>query len=83
MNLNCKPLLNNVVCHKLNQKVNEFDQEIDMILSNKQKSKALIRLHGSAGWSAPLMFANTEDRFSRVVAQIMMTYHRKVKMELK
>ena len=83
MNLNCKPLLNHVVCHKLNQKVNEYDQELDMILSNKRITKALIRLHGSAGWSVPLMFANTEDRFSRVVAQIMMTYHHKVKKELK
>ena len=30
----------------------------------------LIRLRGYAGWSAPLLFANPEDRFSRVVAQL-------------
>ena len=30
----------------------------DMILSNKRIRKALIRLHGCAGWSAPLLFAN-------------------------
>ena len=34
-----------------------------MILSNKGITKALIRLRGCAGWSAPLLFANTEDRF--------------------
>ena len=41
-----------------------------MILSNKQIIKALIRLCRCAGWSAPLLFANTEDRFSHVEAQI-------------
>ena len=29
-----------------------------MILSIKQITKALIRLRGCAGWSAPLLFAN-------------------------
>ena len=29
------------------------------MLSNKRITKALIRLRGCAGWSAPLMFANT------------------------
>ena len=29
-----------------------------MILSNKRKAKALIRLRGCAGWSAPLLFTN-------------------------
>ena len=28
----------------------------------------LIRLHGWAGWSAPLSFANREDSFFRIVA---------------
>ena len=32
--------------------------------------KALIRLSGCAGWSAPFLFANPEDRFSRAVAQL-------------
>ena len=27
------------------------------MLSTQQKTKALIRLHGSAGWSVPLLFA--------------------------
>ena len=30
---------------------------LDMILSKKRITKALIRLHGGAGWSAPLLFA--------------------------
>ena len=34
--------------------------------SNKRITKALIRLRGCAGWSVPLLFANTEDRISRV-----------------
>ena len=29
---------------------------LDMIISNKQITKALIRLRGCAGWSAPLLF---------------------------
>ena len=41
-----------------------------MILSNKQITMALIRLRGSAGWSARLLFANPKDRFFRVKAQI-------------
>ena len=31
---------------------------LDMILSNKRVIKALIRLLGCAGWSAPVLFAN-------------------------
>ena len=39
---------------------------LDMILSNKQITKALIRLCGCAGWSAPLLFANSQIQvFSR------------------
>ena len=41
-----------------------------MIFSNKQIAKALIRLHGCAGWSAPLLFANPEDKFSRIEAKV-------------
>ena len=37
-----------------------------MILSKKRITKALIRLRGCAGWSAPVLFANPEDRFSHV-----------------
>ena len=29
---------------------------------------ALISLHGCTGWSAPLLFPNSEDRFFRVEA---------------
>ena len=43
-----------------------------IILSNKQITKVLIRLRRCAGWSAPLLFATPEDRFSRVEAQIEM-----------
>ena len=39
-----------------------------MILSNKHITKALIGLHGCTGWSAPLLFVNPKDRFSRVEA---------------
>ena len=38
----------------------------EMILSNKRITKALIRLRGCAGWSAPLLFANPRRQvFSR------------------
>ena len=43
-----------------------------MILSNKRMTKVLIRLHECAGWSVSLLFANTEDGFSRTEAQIVM-----------
>ena len=39
---------------------------LDMILSNKRITKAVIRLFGCAGWSAHLQFANPEGRVSRV-----------------
>ena len=43
-----------------------------MILSIKRITKALIRLHGCAVWSAPELFAkNPKDRFSRNEVQIM------------
>ena len=42
-----------------------------MVLSKKRITKALIRLRGCAGWSAPVLFANPEDRFSRVEAHII------------
>ena len=41
-----------------------------MTLSKKRKTKALIRLCGSTGWSAPLLIATPEDRVSRVEAHI-------------
>ena len=44
---------------------------LDMILSRKRITKALIRLRGCAGWSAPLLFAQPDDRFSRLEAQII------------
>ena len=43
---------------------------LDMILSNKQITKVLIRLCGCAGWSAPLLFAKPENRISRDEAYI-------------
>ena len=46
---------------------------LDMILSNKPITKVLIRLHRCAGWSAPLLSANPEDRFSHVEAHIKMS----------
>ena len=38
----------------------------DKIHSNKRITKVLIRLCRCVGWSAPLLFTNPEDRFSRV-----------------
>ena len=48
-----------------------------MIIFDKQITKALTRLRGCTVWSAPLLFANPEDRFSRLEAQlypIILTY---------
>ena len=42
-----------------------------MILSKKRITKALISLRGCAGWSAPLLLANPEGRFSRVEAHLL------------
>ena len=41
---------------------------LDMILSNRGITKALIKLYRCAGWSVPLLLANSENRFSRVEA---------------
>ena len=38
------------------------------MLSRKWITKPLIRLRTSAGWSAPLVLANTKDKLARVVA---------------
>ena len=45
---------------------------LDMILSKQRITKALISLRGSTGWSAPLLFANPEDRFSSVKAHMQL-----------
>ena len=50
--------------------VSSATASLDMILSKKQITKALIRLRRCAGWSAPVLFATTEDRFSRVEAHM-------------
>ena len=44
----------------------DLKQGLGMILSNKRITKVLTRLCGCAGWSAPLLFADSEDRFSHV-----------------
>ena len=44
---------------------------IDIIRSKQRTIKALIRLRGWAGWSAPLLFAYGKNRFSHDVAQII------------
>ena len=41
-----------------------------MIYSNKQITKELISWRGCANWSAPLLFANPEDRFFCVGAHL-------------
>ena len=40
----------------------------DIILSKQRITKALIRLRGCAGWSAPLLFAHGINRFSQDMA---------------
>ena len=38
-----------------------------MVLSKKRITKAMIRLHGCTGWSAPVLFANPRRQvFSRL-----------------
>ena len=46
----------------------------DIILSSQRTTKALIRLRGCTGWSAPLLFAYGISRFSHDVAQFLSTY---------
>ena len=48
-----------------------FEASLDMMLSKQRITKVLSSLRGCAGWSAPLLFADPEDRFSRVEAQII------------
>ena len=43
---------------------------LDVIFSNKRITKVLSRLRGCAVLSAPVLFANTEDRFYRVEAYL-------------
>ena len=42
----------------------------DIILSKRWITKALVRLRGCAGWSAPLLFAYGKKRFSHGVTQL-------------
>ena len=44
------------------------------IPANKQKTQALIRLRENAGWSAPLEFTNTKDRFSHTEAFMIVAF---------
>ena len=47
-----------------------------MILSKKKRiTNALVSLRGCAGWSAPLLFATPEDRFSHVEAHIKVVHN--------
>ena len=43
---------------------------LDTIYFKQSITKVLSSLRGCAGWSAPLLFANPEDRYSRVEAQM-------------
>ena len=55
-----------------------------MMLSKKRITKALIRLRGCAGWSAPVLFANPRRQgFSRVVAHIIISTGSKLSKILK
>ena len=46
----------------------------DMILSNKQITKALIRQRGCAGWYAFLLFGGPKDRVSRVGVHLFLVF---------
>ena len=50
---------------------------LDMILSQKRITRALISLLICTGLSAPLLFANLKDKFSRIEAFIILMepYH--------
>ena len=50
--------------------VASLDMQLSVLLSNKRITKALIRLCVCGGWSTPLLFANPEDRVSRVEAHM-------------
>ena len=49
---------------------NSLVASVDKLVSKKRITKALIKLRGCAGWSAPVLFANPEERFSRAEAHI-------------
>ena len=36
---------------------------LDVVLSNKEITKELLRMHGCTGWSSPLLLPTFEDRF--------------------
>ena len=52
----------------------ETADSFNMILSNKRITEVLIRLHRSAGWSAPLLIVKPEDRFYRVKAMVQCAF---------
>ena len=59
---------------------------LDMILSNKQITKVLIRLRRCAGWSAPLLFANLDVIHSHYICNTTMqtchAYHFHIGLDL-
>ena len=44
---------------------------LNMILSKTRITRALIRLRGCTGWSAPVLFASPEDRYPHVEAHMI------------
>ena len=59
-----------------------LEANLVIILSKKGITTALIIVHGCTGWSAPLLFTNTEDRFSHVEAHIMFSIVSVIKCSL-
>ena len=52
-----------------------LEASLNLILSIKRITQALIRLRRCAGWSAPVLFENPEDRFSNDEAQISLAIY--------
>ena len=55
------------------QEISDLDSKC-IILSKQWTTKALIRLRGCAGWSAPLLFAYGKNRFSLDMACIKISF---------
>ena len=60
-----------MVIYFINLKEYSLVASLDMILSKKRITKAQTSLCGCSGWSAPLLFALPEDRFSHAKVHLL------------